>query len=271
MTPAEAAAVLVNGSIAAGFGASVALWVVIIRRQLAGRPVLSAVTPSERRRPGWAVLGAVGWIAFMVVNRLAIDLSGQRPEAGPGHLWVNLAIAAGVFGVLTLMLFGERRFSPTDAGMRPTALTIPLGVGTFIAAIAPTLLLRVATLPFYAPAKQHPLLQLLGQSPDIVTRCGLAFTVIVVAPLAEELLFRVTLQGGLAERFGSAIAVPVTAVVFALIHGWLDGLALIPLALLLGHLYDRRQDFFAVVITHGLFNGANLMLGLLTLWSRPPQ
>jgi uncharacterized protein len=179
------------------------------------------------------LLAAVGWTSFVLLNRILADLRPERIDPRADHVWQNLVLSAGV--------------------------------GVFLAAIMPTFALLLALSPLRSRETQHHLLQLLGRSPDVLTLAGLAVTVVVLAPLAEELLFRVTLQGWLTEQIGSRWSVPAVAVGFAAVHGWRDGLALIPLAMLLGYVYDRRQDFFAVVIAHGLFNAANLLLALLSL------
>jgi membrane protease YdiL (CAAX protease family) len=106
---------------------------------------------------------------------------------------------------------------------------------------------------------------LLGESPDWGVLLLMLVTVAIVAPLSEELLFRAVLQGWVRERCGAAWAIPLVAVLFAAIHGWRDGLALLPLALILGVLYERRRSYLAVVVAHGLFN--SVMFGLAWLTS----
>ena len=93
----------------------------------------------------------------------------------------------------------------------------------------------------------------------------LAKIVAIVAPLMEELLFRVILQGWLNDTCGLRIALPVTSLLFAFMHGWRDGIALLPLSFLLGLLYASRQRYLAVVAAHGLFNSANLVLAMLSV------
>jgi len=39
----------------------------------------------------------------------------------------------------------------------------------------------------------------------------------------------------------------------------LDGIALIPLALLLGFLYDRRRSYWSVFVAHAFFNLTNIV------------
>lgn len=264
MSSPDTVPAVVGGLIALGLGASVLTWLTISTIWLQGRPVLSPVVPTEQRLPPGAVLAAFGWLTFVLVNRLtAVGMKPVEPQ--PSHVWLNLFLSAGVFGLLALLLFTERRYSFHDAGFGPTKLTVPLGLGTFVASILPTFAILLALTPVRSRETQHQLLQLLGHSPDVVTLAGMAVTVIVVAPLAEEILFRVTLQGWLTNKIGRRASVPIVAMAFAGVHGWRDGIALIPLALLLGTIYDRRRDFFAVVIAHGAFNGANLLLALLTI------
>jgi membrane protease YdiL (CAAX protease family) len=246
-------------------GASLLTWGLIAWRSRAGEAILPAVAKPNRPRPAWAVLGAFGWTAFVLLNRLMADLRPEPADPNPAQVWMSLFLSVGVFVIMALLLFGTPRFTPREAGWTMTGLTVPVGVATFFAAVLPTYVLLLLSLPFRSRETQHQLLQLVGQSPDVVTLAGLAITVAVFAPLSEELLFRVTLQGWLTEHLGSPRAILIVAVLFAAVHGWRDGLALVPLALLFGYVYDRRQDYFAVVIAHGLFNAANLLLALLSL------
>jgi membrane protease YdiL (CAAX protease family) len=264
MSSPDTVPAVVASLIAVGLGASVLTWLAISTVWLQGRPVLPPVEVTVPRIPPGATLAALGWLAFVLVNRLAVV--GAKPiEPQLSHVWLNLLLSAGVFGLLSLLLFAERRYTPREAGFVPTPLTGPTGSITFVASILPTFAMLLALMPVRSRETQHQLLQLLGRSPDVPTLAGMAVTVIVVAPLAEELLFRVTLQGWLTSHIGRRAAVPIVAIAFAGVHGWRDGIALVPLALLLGMVYDRRRDFFAVVIAHGAFNGANLFLALLAI------
>ena len=85
---------------------------------------------------------------------------------------------------------------------------------------------------------------------------------IVLAPLVEELVFRVVLQTALIDWIGPGQAVCGVALLFAAIHGWPDMLPLIPLALILGTHYALRRSYVTVVLIHMLFNASNLLLAL---------
>jgi membrane protease YdiL (CAAX protease family) len=110
----------------------------------------------------------------------------------------------------------------------------------------------------------HPVLEFLKQSPhDSQVLFWIALQVVVLAPLLEELLFRVVLQGALCRELPPYYAIILSSVAFVAIHSSMaDWIPLLPLALILGYVYYRRQSFLAVVILHGLFNGINLIMAL---------
>jgi membrane protease YdiL (CAAX protease family) len=95
-----------------------------------------------------------------------------------------------------------------------------------------------------------------------------ALAAVVLAPLAEELMFRVVIQGWLESREKPAAAITTTALLFSVIHGLPDAIGLFPLALILGYVYRRTHSYLAVVVLHGLFNAFNLSMVLL---ARPEQ
>jgi membrane protease YdiL (CAAX protease family) len=86
-----------------------------------------------------------------------------------------------------------------------------------------------------------------------------------VAPLAtalpEELLFRGYLQGAVSTRFGAAWGVLLSALVFALFHGYQGGLtvlvAVLPAALVLGLLFRATGSLLAPLIAHAALNAAS--------------
>lgn len=109
----------------------------------------------------------------------------------------------------------------------------------------------------------HPMLEMLKNSTNHwQTLPWIALEVIVLAPLVEELLFRVVLQGALEREIPAKWAIILTAAAFACIHQSADWLPLFPLALILGYVYYRRRSYVAVVVLHGLFNAVSLLAAL---------
>jgi membrane protease YdiL (CAAX protease family) len=91
------------------------------------------------------------------------------------------------------------------------------------------------------------------------------FTGVVVAPVVEELQFRVVLLGGLLQAGLKRVAVASAAISFSLLHGFPDGLALLPLAFALGYAYMRRQSYLTVIFVHFMFNAINLGIAFMAM------
>jgi membrane protease YdiL (CAAX protease family) len=88
------------------------------------------------------------------------------------------------------------------------------------------------------------------------------FTILIAAPLMEELLFRGFLQNWLKKQVGTKAAILVAALCFATFHiapsqGWGNitlVLALFSLACFLGFLYERQGSLLAPIGLHMTFN-----------------
>lgn len=95
---------------------------------------------------------------------------------------------------------------------------------------------------------------------------GAFMLVVVLAPIAEELLFRGWLFTALRWRCGFRWALWVTAVLFAIAH-WesshLYALAILPMGLALGWLRERTGSTRATILFHGLYNLAGLAVSFL--------
>ena len=88
-----------------------------------------------------------------------------------------------------------------------------------------------------------------------------AIVTLIVAPVAEELLFRGVLYQALKQRGRPFAAVAITAFLFAMIHFYPVGfLTLILLAVLLVAAYERTKNLLAPILLHAFFNSFNFAL-----------
>jgi len=250
--------------ILAGFIGSTLVWGAIWRRISVGLPVLE---PSEQPAscvPRGVVIGVLAWLSFQIWAKIVsagappqeISLIGLQLMCG-----INLLIAA----LLPLALLDAGRRTPSEVGISLHAWSQQLTQGTraFLAAIWPTALLLILSSLWRDAETQHSMLQALHNQPDMQLIAWIIFSAVIVAPLAEELLFRVTLQSWLSEWLPRSAAIGVTAAIFALVHGWRDALPLLPLALILGYQFQQTRRYWACVMTHALFNASNLAMVLL--------
>ena len=165
-------------------------------------------------------------------------------------------------------------------GWLARAKTRPFGAAAPAQSVVPQAALRwLAVLPviWFVSFTWQLLLVALGHVPDFQAAIHLfletsdplrraAFVVFaaVVAPIAEEALFRGLLLPLLVRRLGSRTGMALTAIGFAALHGdagSFPGLAAFSVALSLA--YARTGTLLVPILMHALFNGANLAL----LWA----
>jgi hypothetical protein len=93
---------------------------------------------------------------------------------------------------------------------------------------------------------------------------------VMIAPVAEEMLFRGILYPTLKQRGFPRAAWWVTSLLFAGVH--CNGLSFLPLlvfSLVLIYLYEKTGSLWASITAHSLFNYANFLLLMLWAEDRP--
>lgn len=229
-----------------------------------------------RRAVPWLPVEAV--IVIVVVLFVVAGVSSQTAgsEAGKYTLRqvqlhslsqiIELALIPGILSLWHVCTW-------SDFGLHRREWTKDLGIGIWgvLLAILPVHLCQIP-LQSLRDQSPHALLELLRSSAgDGQTWLWILFQVVVLAPLVEELVFRVILQGALSRDTSPVLAVSLTSAAFVCVHQPVDWAPLLPLAVILGYVYHRRQSYLAVVVIHSVFNALNLGLALSTLKpSLPP-
>ena len=105
----------------------------------------------------------------------------------------------------------------------------------------------------------QPIVTFLVENPGFRERLSVALIALIAAPVTEELIFRGCLYGVLRQIGGRVLAIGVSAIVFALIHGHaasLPGLFILAVALAL--LYEATGSLWAPLALHAIFNAMSL-------------
>lgn len=130
---------------------------------------------------------------------------------------------------------------------------------------------------FDVPADQQDLLRLFTATDSLVLVGVMVVLATLVAPLAEELLFRAALFRYLRTRIPRWLALLLPGTVFAALHvNWisLDGLAsfapLITLAVVFSLAYERTGRIGTAVVAHGLFNLHTILILLSGVLDETP-
>src|SRR5262245_35175340 len=100
------------------------------------------------------------------------------------------------------------------------------------------------------------------------------FTLVVAAPIVEEMLFRGLLYRGLEAKLGALTTIMITSVLFGMVHylgfGWPRAVATGCLGLLFGVIRWRTGNTTAAMVTHAAINVAAASFGtamvLLAAW-----
>lgn len=253
--------------------------VVVARRLRRGQPVLERVA---RRSVPWNSMAVLGLFLLFVLldgvvpllllgqNPVAIDTQTIEPNAAT-KLLIAPIVSRLMWSGLALGALALVDAKSTDIGCRCDMLGLDALIGAATAALLLPPLLALHALLTYALKYdyQHPLIDLVtsGQSPHLLALAGVS--AVVAAPVAEEIMFRLILQGWLErnerkwQRLIRPIKLPrglisivISAILFGAIHAG-QGTAPAPLALLgaaLGYVYHRTHRVAPCIIAHALFN-----------------
>lgn len=271
LTPGKTAAVaLFFGLMSASFMA----WGLVLVQRLHGEPAIPAAPPERRTWSRGLTFVAISIvIPLLILALIGIGeafLSSRDPVTKMTLKMVQTSCAINGLQVLVLILLpalisGSR---PGDFGAFAARDDLLCGVLGFVACWLPVCVVNLAVSLFgwREPDGKHPFLQLLDADGSLATIAWITVSVVVLAPLAEELMFRVVLQGWLEQHLPAWGAIMIAATVFAAVHtspGRPDSIPLLPLALILGVVYNRRHSLPAVMLLHALFNGTMLALAIL--------
>lgn len=249
-------------------------------------PVPGAVGSRPAGGPGAADGAAVGTglaaaaIAVYFLGQLVVGILAGGLLAGTGVaevgavdpvLLLGAAVAGQVGGLAAAVALLRARRAPLAAvvgPVRPLARRLGTGLGLGVATMLGSSLL-VAVLVRLSGSDAVPEQLILDEALAGGVRTALALVAaVLLAPVAEELLFRGLLYRALRRRRGVLGAIVVSSVAFAVVH--LDVAATQPLALVgltlvgvvMGLAYERTGSLLVPVAAHAAYNGTALALAL---------
>lgn len=234
---------------------------------------------------------AAVWVFAALVVFLALSSAGpvlqgtgwlDRTQMTDEHKQIVTALVGYLFAAIAGlgMLFIFIRSAP-ESGTKLSGLDAPVGLGCFvlaypIVALAGMLgvLLHTQLSGGESPnAIAHPVLQRIVNDPQDVWSWALIVGAVIGAPIWEELVFRVFLQGALVKVTKSPwVSIIVSATLFALMHRlgppetrlpWHALLAIFALGVSCGVGYERTKRVGVPITMHVCFNALNVLLALL--------
>lgn len=238
-------------------------------------PVPPYAAHAERSDPSadpglWGLGAAAGVVALMIglvlASGVAIAVAAAAGMEGDAlSLLTVAALSVAYLAVIGVVWLGARRRGAPFAqalsfGTVPWQTVAGAAVATtvFGRGVAALWGALLTALGVEIPLSELDPTQLFAPGP-----WGVAATVlvaVVLAPIAEEIVFRGVLLPALRQRWGTGVAIAGSSAVFALMH--ITPVAILPiflLALVLGYLFVRTRSLLVCIAAHALFNASGLL------------
>jgi membrane protease YdiL (CAAX protease family) len=207
----------------------------------------------------------LGIIAVNILHKLGVH--GFRHDESFGNILAGTLSFQGATWLLVLFFLRQHQVGWREAfGFRGPRIKhpLPLTLG-FIVVFAVVMLLQYASVLMLEklgwPVEDQAAVKLVTDAKSLWTIVYLGVFAVVIAPVAEEFIFR-----GMLFPFVKQLGFPKFAwfgvsFLFALIHG--DKAIFIPLfvlALALTWLYEKTDNLLAPITAHALFNASNFVM-----------
>lgn len=229
-----------------------------------------------RRRALWLGGLAFAGLNLAVAAQHLVGAGGaSEPKLAPIIISTLCLHAAGL--ALVGWLLGQERKTWAGAfGWRcEPALALLKGVGMSLLALPVCWALQLGSVwclrAIHWGAQEQPLVEMLRLVEGWPARIYLGFATVVLAPVAEEVLFRGILYPSLKQLGYPRLALWGSSAFFALFHVNLATfLPLLLLAAACAFLYERTQNLLAPIATHVVFNATNMTLLYVLQHFAPP-
>lgn len=210
----------------------------------------------------WVAVGFVTWFALLILGSFDApqhDVTEPNILCNAG-LYVGIVAALGIFmqwrGINPLRQFGLTRLNPFTC--------MALAVGFMIATHPITLITEFTTfILMHGQTQPQNVIEYFlhaAQRSDSRAVALMLVVAVVIAPLAEETIFRGYLYGVFKRYLGGIGAGLLTAGLFAAMHLNLAALpSLFVLALCLTLAYEATGSLLVNIFMHGLFNLSSLL------------
>ena len=265
---------------------SIMTWLLVWRR-VSERG--SAIDYQPRRHVPWRMIDVLVIAAFYIsamslATAAALQVAGIEPSEVDGDvllrtpgifLALSLAgLATSAFVLVWLRLV--RSATADDLGWSRDRVgeDVSLGVLGLLFAVVPVYGIQVSLFQFFPTP--HKIIESLEAEGGLTAFAMATLVAVVAAPIVEELVFRLVLQGWLEScepRWRHRVSVLrswprgrlsilISSAIFALVHIG-DGpapVALFFLALVLGYQYQRTHRILPSIVTHAAFNGTSMLM-----------
>lgn len=201
----------------------------------------------------------VAW--FVMMGRDALTDQGDR-SVEFGHIVSGAIIYASIV-IFLLGLLVYRNLTPSNVfGFGSVSFAPALGRSLlWLGAAYPLLMLVQAMVYGAAGGEMSPqdVVEFLQNAETPRDRLAVLAMAVVVAPVAEEMIFRGYLYPVGKKYLGPFLSMAVTSLLFAVLHGHVGSIpALFTLAMCLGLAYEKSGSLMIPMIMHAVFNAVSV-------------
>jgi hypothetical protein len=218
------------------------------------------------------------YVGAQVIAGVVVEIASRGGAASGSALALLLVLSPIVSLVLALVWIGVRyqwRLVALRGRRAPRASDVGVGIAAGIACLAgQRMIVQVIAVVADRFDVDLPVVQetfrMIARRPD--TAVLLVVTAVLLAPIAEEVLFRGLLFQGLRARTGFWLAAVVSAALFTLAHlgeggGWLTtgviASGILPLGLVFAALVERRGSLLVSIVAHASYNAIGVAVLIL--------
>ena len=241
--------------------ASAFIYVTLIRQIAARRSTSNA---ESAKTFGWpeAILAAA-LVSFLLLNALA-GVSQNPIRLSSRDLAANFLFTLVVLLLVAAFLKLRRLDLDSLGGFSAMSFRRALSMGiVLLFAAYPLIALAdwIAQRTYGTGSSKQGIVDLFNDSHTLEQRVLIIIVAVVVAPIAEEFIFRFFLYGVFKRYFGTALGVVFNALLFAAVHTHLPSFApLFVLATCFTLAYEWSGSILVSMTMHSLFNSLTLIV-----------
>jgi len=233
--------------------------------RLAHRMSARATLTTRAFGPADAVCAAI--LALWMINVIWHSLDAPKAITLKAILANSIVYSSLILGIIGVMGF-QRESALEFFGLKPSLFPKVAGKGLLWLVATYPLILATQSLVqaiFGENDDSQMIVRYFLEHPDPRHRAAVIVMAVIVAPVAEEILFRGYFYGVIRRYGGRIAAILTSSLLFAAIHVHLPSmLGLGILAVILCLLYERTGSLWATITMHATFNATTI--AVLIFW-----
>lgn len=224
-----------------------------------------SITPATGPKAGGFGAGDIWGAGFLVVLLVGntIESFGKKQTFTTNIIVASCVLYLLLVVALVTLLIARGRNPIRIFGLnwREWPREVPQAFLSLLCIYPAIIVLQLVMEKIYGPdLAPQEILRFLANNPGLHEKLLLILLAIVMAPLAEEFIFRGYIFGVARQYIGRWPAILLNSLVFAFIHGHIPAfLGLFVLAVFLTLVYERTGSLWAPIMLHAFFNTVTII------------